>query len=323
MSANRLKQLLFLGGLIASVSACSSSGATPAATTATRFDAAGSWIAPAASKQPLLYVSDADGNVDIFSYPDGKPVGKLKGFSSPAGLCSDSAGDVYVVDTGLLEVLEYKHGGTTPTTSLFVMGYYPYGCAVDPTTGNVAVADYASQKQGAGGVSIFHPGQTFPSTYQDTAFNAYFFCSYDNNGNLFVDGADYGSYHTELAEMPSGSTSFTAISLDKTIVYPGGVMWDGTNLAIQDTTSRILYRFKIAGTKGKTAGSTVFNGDRTTLIHQFWIAGNSIVIPYGTTQRLVRKIGVWPYPGGGAVTKSFSVPRSTELVGVTLSAPHK
>ena len=166
-------------------------------------------------------------------------------------------------------------------------------------------------------------GQTFPSTYQDAAFNAYFFCSYDNSGNLFVDGSDYGSYHTEVAELPSSSTSFTTISLDRTIGYPGGIAWDGTYLAIQDTASRILYRFKIAGAKGKAVGSTIFKGDRTTLIHQFWIAGSSIVVPYGTTQRLVRKVGFWSYPGGGSVTKSFSVAHSTELVGVTLSAPHK
>lgn len=322
MSVQKVRWPVLAGALLA-LSACASISPPVQSPVAAELDPAGSWIAPEAKPQDLLYVSDAQGNVDVYTYPAGKRAGVLKGFNSPAGLCSDRAGNVYVVDTGLLEVLKYKHGGTKPVQSLYVMGFYPYGCAVDPSSGDVAVADFASQKQGPGGLSIFHPGQTFPSTYQATGFNAYFFCTYDNAGNVFVDGADYGSYHSLFAELPNGSTTFTPISLNATIAYPGGITWDGNDLVTQDSSSRILYRFKVSGTTGTSVGKTAFKGDRSTLIHQFAIDGTSIVMPYGTTGRAVRKIGFWPYPGGGGATKSMAVAHATELVGVTLSAGRK
>ncbi len=82
-------------------------------------------MSPQAASEDLLYVSDSDGHVDVFSYPDGKQVGVLKGFSSPAGLCSDSKGDVYVVNTNLLNILEYKHGGKKVIATLNDFGHYP------------------------------------------------------------------------------------------------------------------------------------------------------------------------------------------------------
>jgi DNA-binding beta-propeller fold protein YncE len=287
------------------------------------FDSTGSWMAPAAAKQDLLYVSDARGTVSVFSYPGGKQVGLLKGFQSPAGLCSDASGNVFVVDTNDFHVMKYKHGGTEPIKSLWTVGYYPFGCAVDPATGDLAVANFTSQLQGPGSVSIFRPGQAFPSTYEDPAFNAYFFCTYDDHSNLFVDGADNGSYHTEFAELSNGSTLFTTIALDKKIGYPGGVQWDGTYVDVQDTASRVLYRFKIAGSKGKSSGSVRFKGDLSSLIHQFWIQGQTIVMPYGPVARQVRDVGFWPYPAGGSATKSITVAHATELIGATISLAHK
>jgi hypothetical protein len=280
-------------------------------------------MTPEATKQDLLYVSDARGHVDVFDYPSGKRAGILTGFQSPAGLCSDQSGNIFVVDTNALEVLEYKHGGTKPIKTLYTFGYYPFGCAVDPASGDVAVADFTSVIQGPGALSIFPKGRVMGSSYQDSAFNAYFFCSYDDHGNVFVDGADVGSYNTEFAELPKGSTSFTKVSLDKTIGYPGGVQWDGKYMAVQDAASRILYRFKLAGNKGKSVGSVKFSGDKSTLVHQFWIQAPSIVMPYGQTGRQVRQVGFWPYPGGGSATKTFSVKRATELVGVTVSLAKK
>ena len=197
------------------------------------------------------------------------------------------------------------------------------GSTVDPANGDVAVADFTSVTQWPGALSIFHNGKVLPSSYQDSAFNAYFFCSYDDRGNVFVDGADVGSYHTDFAELTKGSTAFTNILLDKTIGYPVGVQWDGKYMAVQDTASRVLYRFKIAGDKGKSVGSVRFAGDKSTLLHQFWVQAPSIVMPYGPTGRQVRRVGIWPYPAGGTATNTFVVTRSTELVGVTVSLAKK
>jgi hypothetical protein len=287
---------------------------------ALQFDPTGSWMAPAATRQDLIYVSDSQGKVDVFSYPGEKQVGLLQGFKSPAGVCSDkSTGDVYVVDTTGLEVLKYKHGGTKPIKTLTLFGYFPFGCAVDPATHDLAVADVSGNPSGPGSLSIFRPGAFFPSNYTDPAFNAYFFCSFDDQGNVLVDGADTNSYHTLFGKWRKSSTAITTVTFDKAIGYPGGVQWDGTYMAVQDTMSRVLYRFKIVGSHGTSAGAVRFKADRSTLLHGFWIQGHTIVMPYGTVSRLVRLVGRWPYPAGGAPGKSVAVAHAAELVGVTVS----
>ena len=74
--------------------------------------------APNAKGQALLYISDLGANaVDVYTYPQGDSVTSLTGFGSVAGLCSDKAGDVFVVDeAGPVDV--YPHGGTTPIRKL-------------------------------------------------------------------------------------------------------------------------------------------------------------------------------------------------------------
>ncbi|HEY6325399.1 MAG TPA: hypothetical protein VIW73_02640 [Candidatus Cybelea sp.] len=291
---------------------------------ASRFDPTGSWMAPAASTQDLIYVSDTHGKVWVFSYPGERQVGVLQGFKSPAGVCSDaSTGDVYVVDTTGLAVLKYKHGGTKPIKTLTMFGYFPFGCAVDPASHDVAVTNISSNPSGPGSLSIFRPGAFFPSDYTNPAFNAYVFCSFDGQGNVLVDGADSGSYHTLFGKWRRGSTTVTTVTLDKRIGYPGGVQWDGTYMAVQDTMSRKLFRFKIAGSRGRSAGTVDFKVDRSSLLHAFWVQGQTIVMPYGTAARLVRMVGRWPYPAGGAPSRSIGVAHAAELVGITVSLAKK
>jgi hypothetical protein len=54
----------------------------------------GSWMLPEAKSEDLLYVSEYS-DVLIFTYPGGKQVGDLKGFTSAAGECVDSKGNVF------------------------------------------------------------------------------------------------------------------------------------------------------------------------------------------------------------------------------------
>lgn len=277
-------------------------------------------MAPEAVSQDLLYVSDARGVVYVFSYASRKLLGELKGFVSPAGVCSNPSGDIFVVDSSSSDVLEYKHGGTTPVFTLHDFGYYGLGCSVNPATGDVAVANSAnSNSLGAGSVAVFPGGRGLPFFHEDHNFNAYFFCGYDDKGNLFVDGADVGSYHTLFAELPNGSSNLRDITLDQTIGYPGGVQWDGKYVAVGDGSSDELYRFKISGAKGTSAAKVSFKTDRSTLIAQFWIGGSTIVLPYGTLSREVRKVGLWSYPKGGTPSAVIEVPRATELVAATVS----
>jgi DNA-binding beta-propeller fold protein YncE len=94
---------------------------------------------PEAKSEDLLYVTSfVSSYVFVFSYPEGKLVGTLGGFSYAAsGECSDNQGDVFII--GVQDVVKYAHGGSNPIATLKSVNY-PNGCAIDPVTGNLAVA---------------------------------------------------------------------------------------------------------------------------------------------------------------------------------------
>ncbi len=279
-----------------------------------------SWMAPEAQSEDLLYVSDQDGSVYVFSYPGGKLVGTLTGFLSPAGLCADKAGNVFVTDTPAKQLYEFKHGAKKPSVTLGDFGFYPDGCAIDPKSGNLAVTNYGSSPSlGPGGVSIYTRAKGHPATYVDPLITEYFFCTYDDDGNLFIDGTNYGSSQVDYAKLPRGGKRFVDLNLDKTIGYPAGIQWDGDELALEDASNDVLYRAKVSGTKVKIVGTTTFDGDRSTLLAQFWIQGHTIVMPTGTLSRRMKKIGFWAYPAGGKPLEMLRGPDAAELFGVTVS----
>jgi hypothetical protein len=267
-----------------------------------------SWIAPNAKAQDLLYISDLGANaVDVYSYPDLKLVGSLHGFGSVAGLCSDTAGTVFVVDeAGPVEV--YAHGGSTPIRSLATSGA-PYGCAVDPTTGNLALTQLSSYLYSA--VWIYPKAKGAPAKYNDEQIDSTYFCGYDPNGNLIVDGWNR-SAQIILVELPKHGKSLRIVNFGdgKSGTTPGGVQWDGTYVAVADKGSGAIYRTseggKVAQTVKLTDGANVL---------QFWIAGSTLIGPNAQSPGTV---GFWRYPAGGAPTKTlkgFYYP-----FGATLSA---
>ncbi len=279
-----------------------------------------SWMSPQAKKADLLYVSDQNGSVYVFAYPGGALVGTLTGFLAPSGLCSDARGDVFVTDTPALQIYEFRHGGKKPIASLGDFGYYPNSCSVDPSTGNLAVVNYASSPSfGPGSVSVFPDASGRPTVYSDPNIREYFFGTYDAHGNLFVNGTNYGSTESDYAELPQGSGQFTDITLNKTIGYPGGLQWDGSSLAVQDASKDVVYRVNVSGSHGTVAGATHFRIDHSTLLAQFAIQGRTIVLPYSVRSRRLKKMGLWRYPAGGAPTKTFRAPDAAELFGVTVS----
>lgn len=282
-----------------------------------------SWVAPQAQSSDLVYVSDNSGAVDIYSYPGLARVGTLKNFAGPAGLCSDSAGHVFVTNTIGEDIIEYAHGRKRPIRTLSDFGYYPDGCAVDPTTGNLAVASYSNVTEGPGSVAIYSGAQGSPTIYTDSAFALYFFCTYDDRGNLYVDGVNNGTTQMEFAVLRNGSSSFTNITLDRSIGYPGAIQWDGKYVAFEDTSNDVVYRLKIAGSKAFAVKSAHFKGQRGDLLAQFWIAGSSIFMPYGSFYRTIHSVGYWPYPAGGSPKKVVHVPDAAELYGVTFSTAQK
>jgi hypothetical protein len=290
-------------------------GAASQNATAGVVDRAHSWMAPEARSGSLLYVSSVlTGDVYAYSYSTRKLVGTLTGFTQPYGLCVDNAANVWIVNDGASQIVEYAHGGTTPIATLSDPGEYPEGCAIDSVTGNLAVTNFYSTS-GSGSVSIFAGARGTPHIYSDPVMVNYRFCGYDPQGNLFVDGANSSSVFA-FAELPKGSSTFANISLNAKIEWPGGVQWDGKYVAVGDTDTGTVYRTN--GAKGVVKGSTQLDG--TNYVNQFWIASSAGKKRKGA--KLVAPsqdggvVGFYEYPTGGSPVTTIAV---QEPFGATVS----
>jgi len=261
-------------------------------------------LPPAASAtQPgargaLLYVSDTvSGDVYVFSYPKGKLQQTLTGFADPAGECVDANGNVFIANTGGNNIIEYAHGGSSPIATLKDKGYFPFGCSIDPTTGDLAVTNFSTTGSGPGDVAIYRNAKGHPKRYADSLMQNPLLCGYDSSGNLFVDGLAQSS--TVVSELAHGGANLSDILLDRSIYNPGGVQWDGKHVAIGDQSSNTIYQFRIKDGKAKTVGSTQLGG--ATMVLQFWIDGTKVV----GADTYASDVGIWHYPQGGAALKTI------------------
>ena len=96
-----------------------------------------------AKSSDLVYTSDFEGNVYVYTLPALTFVGELAALgANTVNLCSDAKGHVFVPvqNGGSGEVLEFEHGGTTPIASISDT-YEPLSCAVDPSSGDLALAN--------------------------------------------------------------------------------------------------------------------------------------------------------------------------------------
>lgn len=269
---------------------------------------------PSAKGQALVYVSSVLSNdVYVYSYSTQQLVGTLTGFVTPYGLCSDKKGNVWIVNDGASQLVEYAHGGTSPLATLDDGGAFPEGCAVDPKTGNLAVTNFSSQS-GNGNVAIYAGAKGTATLYADPSIAEYRFCGYDDKGNLFVDGAATGSKFA-FAELPKGSGTFTDITLNKSIEWPGGVQWDGKYIAVGDTDAHVIYRTEPSGAVKAT---TDLGG--ANYVNQFWISGPARKKHHKDTVLAASQDGgnfaYYNYPAGGGATITVDV---SEPFGITLS----
>jgi hypothetical protein len=228
-------------------------------------------------KRKLVYLSDFyTSEVPFYKWESTKLKGTIStGLEDPQGMCSGS-GHAWISNTDAADLAEYAAGGTTQIGTLSDAGYYPVDCSVDPTTGNLAVANIFTTSESTGNVVIYAHSSGSGTAYTVPNIAEPFFLAYDDKGNLFVDG------HPELvgsgfgfAELPAGSGSFSAVTLNKAIAFPGPVQWDGSYVAVEDQElAGEIDRFKIVGFKGRLKG-TVGVLDCGAL--GWWIARSTLV----------------------------------------------
>ncbi len=249
----------------------------------------------------LLYIADQDTNdVYIYSWPREKLEKTLTGFTGASNLCSDSSGNVYVPNYGSHNILEYAHGASSPFRQLKAPGENPYGCAVDPVTGDLAVANITSASSGPGDLLVYAKAKGKPKAYHNPTFLGFNSCSYDDSGNLFVDG--YGpSYEFRFAELRNGKSVLDSVAVLQFINNPGGVLWDGKYITVGDATDGWIYEISVSGKTGKIKGSTLLK--HSANVFQYWFYGKSVI---ATNIRSFSNpsgfLGVWKYPGGGKPT---------------------
>lgn len=254
-----------------------------------------------------------------YAFPNGRAVYSISLHGMASGLCSDTSGNVWViVTTGKQHTAyEYPHGGNTSIANVRIgdAGGTAGDCAIDPTTGDMAVLGQAAGASNTGYVKIL-PGAggkptSYPIGFQPTS------CTYDASGNLFVDGFVGSTVFFELAELETGGKSFDSVRLNRGgDFYPGGLMWDGTYLDVvtQGRAPRAsLFRVAVTRSRGHVVDVVLLNGLYVTAL----IATDGKTIA-GTSGPDGHIVSMWPYPAGGMVTKNVARYRSGPS-GMTIS----
>ncbi|MGB8907736.1 MAG: hypothetical protein WCC84_03195 [Candidatus Cybelea sp.] len=275
----------------------------------THADRGRSWMLPEAKSEDVLYLSDSGGNaVEIYTYPAGVLVGSLTGLNDPQGACTDRKQNVWIANGGTKQLVEYKHGGTSPIATLSDPSKYPpFACAVDPTTGNLA-ATATIPPYGGNVVLIYANARGKPTHYAVAQVHHLAYDGYDEAGNLFVDGLNGSCCRRRhpvapaFAELPKGGASFEAIDLSGGAFYPrpGGVQWDGDHITVVNVN--VVYRLQISGSHGDVVGSTelkepgsFFGSD----VSPDAIAKGKIAAADYSYDSKAWNAGVWKYPRGG------------------------
>jgi hypothetical protein len=256
-----------------------------------------SWMVPGAQQQPsLLYVSNSGtSTVTVYTYLNGSGlllVGTLSGFSLPTGMCTDNAGNVWIPDYDTGALYEYAHGGSSPIEIIRQHSGHPYGCAVDPKTGNLAVTDQHpnGKYQSFSVVDVFPKGSKTGRPYSPAnGFKEVYFDAYDNMGNLYADGTPcqsdcyYGGGPPALFELSKGGSVFTQLTLSGGTLYqPSAVNWVKPILLVGDQNfqnrgTNGAYKLFVSGSTATVVGTLQFAGTQQT--YGFWRRAGRVVVP--------------------------------------------
>jgi hypothetical protein len=229
-----------------------------------------SWMSPDAKDADLIYISDsATYDVYVYAYSHHgqhlRLVGTLTDQNNPAGLCVDHKGDVFVTQLYGHQIVEYKHGRTTPINTLSDPGYEPGACSVDLKTGNLAVANIVSDEFTQGNLIVYPKATGNPITYSPPggASGNWFSVNtvgYDSLGNnAYFAGTCDGAFCAGV--LPTGSSGTENVTLNVTPKSPGTVqVGENGYVTFDDQSDGTLYGYTFEGTVGTEKTSTTLSG---------------------------------------------------------------
>lgn len=297
-------------------------------------DSVAQTLAPAAAMQAHIYTNEGVPSspthlLDVFTYRHGKFLKTLSGMAkSPGSLCSDESGDVYVTATISVQssyVYEFGPGDTQPIRTLDNPGYGS-ACSVDPTTGNLAVANWDASYHGAaqGDIAVFAPGSGNPQLYGLDKVPEIFNCAYDGKGNLLADGIDHLA-QIALLILPRGSKRLRELKFNKYLRFPGPMQWDGRYFAVGYGHAKgELFQVEVLGSEAKAVktirlGAGHDEEDDT----DFWIHHGMLLAPMGPKDASQSSIGFWKYPEGGRVARIIRNIRKGDYTEALTVAPNE
>ena len=267
-----------------------------------------------AKKQRLLFIAGGPG-VNIYSMPDLTLKGQVSlGNFRPQGECADASGNVWVTTYATStyqpnELVKLAHDGTVLDAMETKFGF-PDSCAVDSTTGNLAVSE--NRQYSAGAVLVYAGGSGQGQPIGNPQQYSYSWDGYDTSGDLWVDGKDYNG---NFILSQCSAFSCTTIPITGGRIFLGGFVQYGrgekTWYVADNMCGNVYGAFciypvsrsgalgtpiKLTNPEGQSVGiwqGVITNGRSRTL------AGP---ITYVKGQRL--RVAIWNFPAGGRWTNA-------------------
>ncbi|MGA2759985.1 MAG: hypothetical protein ABSF08_06685 [Candidatus Cybelea sp.] len=307
---------LFAITAAAALAACAGNppALAPAQATHATAERGRSWMDVGLKNETLLYVTDANGLVSVYRYWQHTLAGVLTDFKQPQGECVDSAGDVYIADYSEKALVEYAHGSAKPLRRIPDRGFHPTGCAVDPTTGNLAIANYedttySGYGDDTGNVAIYLRAKGKPVYYasNDGRVSS---LGYDDRGNLLIADGEYEYYgyfdETVFYYLPRKSSKLLSVDLPNTQFSSGwpsvdSINYDGKYWVVVVLDQ--LYRYTI-NIKAQEIDELQLSGG-TGSVGEIWLYRRTPkgpatqVVGGGGNQNSGPFVGYWKYPAGG------------------------
>jgi hypothetical protein len=173
----------------------------------------------------LIYVASYNNTVQIFNQSGARQgaCGSISGLSNPQGMFVDATGDLWVVNQGPKQILEFPPTGQMPMLTLSDPSGYPVDVAVDNHSGTVYVSNFFQNGSEPGVIEVYPKGATAPTaTLSDPNMQYAFYDAVDNKGNLYVTYLEGGNFAPGQVDEWTGGTG-NPTNLGITLKAPGGI----------------------------------------------------------------------------------------------------
>lgn len=288
-----------------------------------------------AAGRPLVFVSDYTNNVvDIYlQRRKSKMVGQITGLNSPAGLATDTAGDLYVANEFSATVPVYAPSYTKKPKLILEDGAnLPGYVAVSPkgVVGVVNACTAPSCNAYSDSVSFFARNSTKPcvtvaanpAIFQDLIAGAF-----DDKGNFYIDGfnSQFAAAFGKIVGECKAKTVET-LTTGKDVDFVESIQIDRADrIAILDGTAHTIdtYDAPKKGVLGNPVSTTPLAGGPSTapFAFAFLASGRDLYAAfYGSSSEPGAALK-YDYPAGGTPEKALPLPASATPSGLAVTPP--